>query len=316
MRSALAAAWVLIGSVLTVFSQPVVVSPGTSMAGQQIRVGFWNLSSLRDVGHERRDFRSMARAMKGMDCVALGEIRDDRSLAKLVGELQILGGQWNKVKISRPVGFTKATSERYAILYRSDRIDVDGRTSTLRAPGLDVEGVPGRHRLEHSPFVCRFVTRDGRLDFTVMIMNSTQRNAAKTVRGAGPEPDPNAFKDAEITAMKDVFLRAQAMDSTDQDLILMGNFRRDVGAASFADLLSVEGMVDMTDPAAPTMLGGGHTPDHIFFQKHHVVEFHGARGVERFEDSVFGGDAVEAGRVCSQHRPIWIQLVVPEKDDD
>jgi hypothetical protein len=75
-------------------------------------------------------------------------------------------------------------------------------------------------------------------------------------------------------------------------------------------------MVDTTDPAPPTVVRGASTYDHILFERRYVTEYDGVHGVEAFDETLFGGDAARARTAVSDHRPVWIVLRVPERDDD
>ena len=294
----------------------VAASSVKSQAGQDIRIGFWKLRNLRDFGHERSDFRAIAGVLHSMDCVAVTEVYDDRALSKLANELTILGGRWNKVKNKRRVGFTHATSERYAILYRSDRLEVVDDAYTLSRADSTVSSRLGRQRIEHRPFLCKFATLDQRFDFTLMVMNATRRSLPNKDKSGSLPTKPHAYTDAEIEGLRDVLGGVLGKDPKDRDFILLGNFQRDVGTPSLAEILSLPGMVDLARPDQPTTLEGDHTFAHIFFQSQNLTEFHGKSGVDRFEQTWFDGNVAEALRTCSDQRPIWMTLTIPARDDD
>lgn len=292
------------------------LSTGKNQAGEEIRIGFWNLQTLRDFSRERQDFRAVAQAVHHLDCIALAEVYDERAASKLVNELTIIGGRWNKVKNRRAVGFTLATSQRYTIVYRSDRLEVVGMPYTLAKADAVVPGDLGRQRLEHPPLFCKFATLDQRLDFTLMLMVATERPQRAPAKPGVMPSKPHAPTDAEIEGLRDLFVQASAKDPHDRDLILIGNLQRDVGTPSLAPLMSLPGIVDLARPEQPTSLEGSHTFEHIFFQKPHLAEFNGKSGVDRFEQTWFNGNIREAMRACSDHRPIWFSLTVPARDDD
>jgi hypothetical protein len=66
----------------------------------------------------------------------------------------------------------------------------------------------------------------------------------------------------------------------------------------------------------PTVVKGTSTYDHILFQRQYVTEYAGVHGVEKFDETLFGNDDVRARTMVSDHRPVWIVLNVPERDDD
>lgn len=292
------------------------ISSGKNQVGEEIRIGFWNLQTLRDYSRERQDFRKVAQAVHHLDCIALAEVYDERAASKLVNELTIIGGRWNKVKNRRAVGFTRSTSERYTIVYRSDRLEVVGAPYTLARADAVVSGDLGRQRLERPPLFCKFATLDQRLDFTLMVMVATERRQRAPAKSGVMPIKPQAPTDAEIQGLRDLFLQASARDPQDRDLILLGNLQRDVGTPSLAPLMSLPGIVDVARVELPTSLEGSHTFEHIFFQKQHLAEFNGKSGVDPFEQTWFKGNVREAIRACSGQRPIWFSLTVPSRDDD
>lgn len=258
----------------------------------------------------------MARVLWPMDCVALGGIRDDRMLAKLVNELSILGGQWNKVRTAKRLGRRAATREFYALVYRSDRVEVRGRPRVLPRKQLTVPGVPYRVPFERPPMACSFVTLDGRFDFTALIVQVT---AGKDVSWGQlrPSPTASALQAAELKAMADYFRSVQQSDASDQDVLLLGHLRRNVGDPELEPLLGIQGMVEAISDQTPTAIDAPTTFDHILLQPQHFNEWTGRSGVDPFEqDPVFQGDPANARRSCSGSRPVWITVTVPERDDD
>src|SRR5262245_42627952 len=75
-----------------------------NQSGSEIQLGYWNLRAAEDWSRTRQDIQSMARAIQGFDCVVLGQLRDSKLLTKLVNELMILGGDWDKAQIPRRNG--------------------------------------------------------------------------------------------------------------------------------------------------------------------------------------------------------------------
>jgi hypothetical protein len=307
----------LLGIVMWCGSKPEFcqAAKGFSQAGTELRIGFWNLRSLEDSSRVRDDIKQMAQILHPMDCVALGELYDDLILGKLVNELTILGGEWNKVRAPKRVGTTLATGERYGFLFRSDKLDVLGRAHVMRRKWLDIPGVPIRHRFEHPPFVCSFTTLDGRLDFTALVVQITSGKDVALLK-AKPQPSSVLYQAAEVVALADYFKQVQHENDSEHDIILLGHLRRNVGDESLKPLLSVPGMIDVTSADSPTAIDSPTTYDHIFFQTNFVSEYTGRHGVDKFDETVFHHNLQAARSACSDFRPIWITLRVPDKDDD
>src|ERR1051326_2603689 len=113
---------------------------GFSQAGTELRLGFWNLRSFEDASRVREDIKQIAQILHQMDCVAIGELYDDVVLGKLVNELTILGGEWNKVRAPKRQGSTLATAEQYGFVFRSDKLEVVGRPHVLKGKMVYIPG--------------------------------------------------------------------------------------------------------------------------------------------------------------------------------
>jgi hypothetical protein len=38
--------------------------------------------------------------------------------------------------------------------------------------------------------------------------------------------------------------------------------------------------------------------------------------VIKFDEDIFGNNDDQAALACSDHRPVWVKVIVPEADDD
>lgn len=45
-------------------------------------------------------------------------------------------------------------------------------------------------------------------------------------------------------------------------------------------------------------------------------EYTGTHQVIKFDEDMFGDDDELASEVCSDHRPVWAEFLVPQSDDD
>lgn len=274
-----------------------------SQAGMELRVGHWNVRDFSAKSRSPEALKEIAEVARSFDCLAVCELNDDVVLGKLATEEDALGGQWAEVQTDQKVGNTPGSSEYYGFLYRSDRLKVRAPPRTL--PKVDCP-VPGEepHRFDRDPAVCSFATLDGRLDFTMIEVHVTWGEKVE-------------YRRAEVRALKGYFERVRDSDPGDKDVILCGDFNRDVGdKGSLSVLLTEPDMTDTTAPDVPTMVASDHTYDHLLFQTRFLTEYTGRHGVERFDETMFGNDDAKAKKDCSDHRPVWVVLRVPKQDDD
>lgn len=116
---------------------------------------------------------------------------------------------------------------------------------------------------------------------------------------------------------EDYFTKARTKDPGDDDVILCGDFNRNVGdAGSLTELLTIPGMIDTTAPKVPTTIDTTNTYDHVLFQTDLLKEYTGVHGVIKFDEDLFGNDDKKANLACSDHRPVWVTLKVHDQDDD
>ena len=272
-------------------------------AAPEIVVGFWNIRDFSAASRSREELALIARVAHRIDCLAICELNDTQVLRSFARELAALGGEWGGVQTASKSGNTPGSSEYYGFVFRSDKLRIRAPPRILPERTFLVPGEAAAHRFDRDPGVCSFATHDGRLDFTLVVVHVTWGTKV-------------AYRKAEVRALRDYFQQVQDEDPDDQDVILGGDFNRDVGDESFAELLSIPSMVDTTDPSPPTVVRGTSTYDHILFERRFVTEYEGVHGVEAFDETLFGGDAAKARTAVSDHRPVWIVLRVPERDDD
>lgn len=273
------------------------------MEPSALRVGFWNIRDFSSSSRNSEELKLIARVAHKIDCLAICELNDTQVLKSFARELAALGGEWEGVQTTSKSGNTAASSEYYGFVYRSDKLRVRSPPRILPEIQYSVPGESGTRGFDRDPATCAFATRDGHLDFTMIVVHITWGTKV-------------AYRRGEIRALREHFLRVRDEDPEDDDVILGGDFNRDVGDEAFADLLSIPTMVDTTEPSPPTVVKGTSTYDHILFQRRFLTEYTGSHGVEAFDETLFGGDDARARTAVSDHRPVWILLEVPAKDDD
>lgn len=276
-----------------------------SQAGQQLRIGFWNIRDLSISSRDSSELDQIASIAHSFDCLAICELNDGSALDKLKTKLKARGGTWGRVQTAAKVGNTTSTAERYGFLYRSDKLTVRGTPRVMPELSYPVAGETAFRTFDREPFASSFKTLDGRFDFTVIVVHITWGSRA-------------AYRIGEVKTLTNYFNLVQIGSATDDDVILCGDFNRNVGdAASLGAMLaSVPSLIDTSDANVPTKIDTDNTYDHLLFQTSFVTEYTGTHGVIKFDEDIFGNDDELASETCSDHRPVWAEFRVPQLDDD
>ena len=178
-----------------------------------------------------------------------------------------------------------AFKERYAFLYRVGLINP-----------LD-EG----DKFQRDPYWATF--RAGKFDFSSIVSHM--------VWGwlVGP-------RKAEVMAQAQVYNDAQALNSDEQDVILVGDFNRNpTDSKSYAPLLGIPSMVRIFDYPLRPHIKDSSLYDSMFFQADHVSKYLGEFGIEKFDETMFGNDDKTASLAVSDHRPVWARFSSRSDDD-
>ena len=285
-----------------VFSTLPVAAAPSDQTGSIIQVAFWNIRDFSTTTNRAADFPDLARIIHSNDCVAIAELNDKAALIRLCAELRKTGGKWKCAATSTKSGNTPNSKEYYGLVWRSDKLWKRTPVGILGEQTLAVSGDSQPYRFDREPAVCRFVTLDGRMDFTVLVVHVTWGKAEK-------------YRKAEVRALTNYF--SEVLRNKDKDVLLMGDFNQNVNAAnSLTEILKLPTMIDTTSTSPPTVVDSANTYDHILFETQYVTEYTGTHGVTLFDEEVFHGDKTAAVKACSDHRPVWIQLKVPSEDDD
>lgn len=241
-------------------------------------------------------------------------VLDDRSLPNAVDEMhgtsrsgsphrkrlaQEMGTTWTSAATPK-VGRTPGSRERYRFVWDTSRLAMVGEPHVDPDPDDAIDREPGW---------ATFRTTDGGLDFTVMVVHITWGSTVGS-------------RQAEIRALRGVWDRTQTATVGDDDLVLCGDFNRNVGDAAFDRLLDVTGMVDAAHPPGattspiPTVINAASTYDQMFLSTAATREWTGTFTVYPFDELLFAKDDVKAQKSVSDHRPVAITLTVPQHDDD
>lgn len=276
-----------------------------SQAGSEIRIGFWNIRDLSSASRNSSELEHIATVAHGIDCLAICELNDGTVLTKLKNKLAAQGGTWKRVQTSEKIGNTPSTAERYGFLFRSDKLKVRGTPHVLPQLTYTASGESQTRTFDREPFVCSFTTLDERFDFTVFVVHVTWGTRV-------------AYRIGEIQTLATYFNQVQGESSTENDVILCGDFNRNVNDAQSLGVLlsSIPTLIDTTEAGVPTKIDTTNTYDHLLFPTNFLSEYTGTHGVIRFDEEMFGDDDELALEVCSDHRPVWADFRVPELDDD
>lgn len=286
--------------------------PPPSAAVPELTIGFWNIrdfsyddpaTTQKEGSRDPSELATIARIAHAFDCFAVCELNDTAVLPELCKALAQLGGQWQSAQTPEKSGNTPASAEYYGFVYRSDRLKIRAPPRILPKSTYTPPGEAPRE-FDREPATCSFATLDGRLDFTLIAVHITWGTKVE-------------YRKSEIRLLKDYFVQIRDEDPSDNDIILMGDFNRDVGdPGSLTELLTIPTMIDTTDSSTPTVIKGDSTYDHILFQTQFLSEYSGRRGVIKFDEDLFSNDDDKAREVVSDHRPAWVVLKLPEQDDD
>src|ERR1043166_2499528 len=202
----------------------VHVLPVFGAAGSELKVGSWNIRRLSASSRDNDELKKIAQVIHPMDCVAIMELHDDVVLGKLVVQLETMGGTWRRIQTPAKVGNTSYSAEHYGFVYRSDKLKLRGLPQVLPESTLTIPNDPTPWKFDRQPYTVGFATLDNLLDFRVIVVHVTFHGMP--------------YQRAEVRALKDYFTTVQNSRTTDDDVILCGDFNVNVGDESLNDLLS------------------------------------------------------------------------------
>ena len=252
-----------------------------------VLIASWNIRFFSDGSRDDAELKVIAEILYDYDFVAVIEIRDEKVLQRTQAILQGMGKDY-KYLISAPVGNIR--KERYAFLYDERKVSV-----------LQEGALFDSDEFLRAPYYATF--QSGRFDFTVI--------ATHVIWG-----DRVAERQREVQALSDVFQSIQERDTEEQDVILMGDFNRNPDdLEAYAPLFDIPFMEHLFNLPMKSHIRDTSLYDNILFQTHHVREFTGAGGINRFDERLFGNDDKAASLAVSDHRPVWGGFFTHQDDD-
>ena len=233
--------------------------------------------------------RHIAKVLIDYDFIAIVELRDEAVLTRTEAVLEGMGRDYDYL-MSGPVG--AKVKERYAFLFDPQIVRVIEGGEVFPDP-KDV--------FLREPYFATF--RAGEFDFTAI--------AVHVIWG-----DSVQRRQREVQELADVYQAVQAADDAEQDVILLGDFNRNPDdQLAYRPLLSIPSMLHLFQLPQKSHIKDTSLYDNIFFQTHHVTEYTGDSGIERFDETHFGNDDAAASLAVSDHRPVW-GIFRTDVDDD
>jgi len=256
---------------------------------ERLTLASFNIRIFSNASRDDAELAAIADILQKYDIVAIQELRDEEVLKRAAAILQRRGLGY-AYEISPPVG--RGVKERYAYLYRTDRVQSvqSGRVYQERGDEFIRE-----------PFYATF--RSAGFDFTLVIVH--------VLFGSS-----EAERRPEIEELAAVYQAVQDEDPAEQDVILLGDFNFPPQDEGFSRLKAIPGMVFLIASPVKTTITDTSLYDNFWFQEPHVREYAGESGVDRFDETMFNGDDLAAKRAVSDHRPIWAKFNVGGPDDD
>lgn len=258
--------------------------------GHEIRLASFNIRIFSDNSRNDRELDQIVSLLKEYDIVAIQELRDTRVLDRTLDKLrEATGVEW-RFEASEPVG--RGVKERYAFLYRIDRVLVKNSSKIVDDP---------KDLFIREPYYATF--RAGNFDFTLLTIHALYKSKN------APE------RKAEFDALAEVFRSIEDGDPTEKDLILLGDFNDDPTQERFQAIMRISGLRCLFLPPVKTTISDESLYDNICFRNENLTEFRERQGVVKFDETMFGGDDEAAKLAVSDHRPVWA-VFATDKDDD
>lgn len=264
-------------------------SPATNSTGLLaddpgvIDVMWWNIRDFSSASRDDGELKLIAQVIRPAEVCAIGELNEPTVLFRLAA---VLGPEWS-LAYSPKVGDSPSSAEHYGFLWDSTALRLVGDVQVDHASEATID---------REPAWATFETTDEQLDFTLIAVHVTWGHLVSE-------------RKAEICQLPDVWHRVQLDTPDDDDLILVGDFNRNIGDDSFDGLFEIPGMVRANEESPATHVSSTSTYDQVFLSTAQTDEWTpGQFELHRFDETVFGGDDERAKLAGSDHRPVLIRL--------
>lgn len=255
-----------------------------------LKLGSFNIRVFSNNSRSDAELGLISQILAKFDIIAIQELRDEQVLQRTKEILEKLSNaEWN-YELSGPVG--RGVKERYAFLFRKDRIEV-------KTKGKNVDNTTGRFIRE--PYYATF--KSGLFDFTLITIHALYKTKD------APE------RKLEFDALAEVYQNIQTEDPDEQDIILLGDFNDSSDHTRFRAVMAIPGMKCLILPPLKTTISDSSLYDNFCFQGDYVTEYSGDSGVFMFDEEMFNNDDHAASLSVSDHRPIWATFMTNRDDD-
>lgn len=256
-----------------------------------IDVGWWNIRNFSNNSRDDEEMALIAESIEGIEVLVVGELSDAEAIRRLAAEL---GPTWQWDATENRIGRTTNSAEYYGFVW--DSASVRRRGDVRVFPDTD-------DSFDREPAFMTFQTIDGAYDFTVIGVHITW----------GRTVGPRKAEIRELDAVWDFVLNDVEDDS---DILLFGDFNRNVGDDSFDDLFAIEGVLRGNPDRTPTHIRSTSSYDQVFISSQATTEWNGSFKIHKFDELLFDNDDSAANLACSDHRPISIRLEFETPDED
>jgi endonuclease/exonuclease/phosphatase family metal-dependent hydrolase len=180
-------------------------------------------------------------------------------------------------------------NERYAFLYRSDRVDlIDGSAKLVAVPEAAV--------FDRAPFVASF--RAGQFDFMLLTVHLMYSDAAR--------------RKSEVHSLRMIATQLEQLGA-EHDVIVLGDFNEQHQRPNL-QMFEEWGWKKLNDQT--TNLGSSEVYDNILIDPKFTREWTGQAGTWRFDELDYANDDHAASELVSDHRPAWAEFSPAGPDDD
>ncbi len=252
-----------------------------------ISIASFNIRIFSDNSRTNAELEQIADRLQQFDLIAVQEANDNEVVERT---LAILNGRDLPFAaiVSGDVGRNSA-DERYVFFWRTDRV----------IPLSDLGFFPDSQDVFiREPYAVSF--RAGTFDFTLVTIHAIYGDTVGDRR-------------AEAGHLGEVVSWVLGADPVERDVLLLGDFNLPSGDRGFDGLRSFLSPVFATD--SQTTIADNDL-DNIWLDLKACTEWTGTFGIDRFDETVFGGDDKAASLAVSDHRPIWASFSTDGLDDD
>lgn len=257
------------------------------LLADSITIASFNIRIYSNNSRTDAELEQIADRLQLFDLIAVQEVNDREVVDRTLAILSVRGLPYSAI-VSEEVGRSSA-DERYAFFWRTDVVNHLGTLGFWP----DTEDVFIRE-----PFAATF--QAGSFDFTLVTIHS--------IFG-----DTIGERRTEAGWLDEVYAWAREADPAEQDVILLGDFNLPPEDHGFDDLRSL--LFPVFSGEDQTTIADNHL-DNIWIDQQQTIEWTGEVGIDRFDETVFGGDDDAASLAVSNHRPIWAVFNIDGLDDD